>query len=106
MTPTELSISLQIAVIAWTARNILMQPGMILHWYFMRLDTLVRNGREWAAKPLGYCDQCLSGQIAFWVFLLVNFQNYGPQTLFEHIFFVCFTVFVTYQLQRLQIHED
>lgn len=106
MTLTEIYISLQIALTAWTIRNILMAPGEVLRPYFNYLDRLVVNGKERIAKPLGYCDKCLAGQMAFWGYFLMNLNCYSIVKMPAHAAFICLTVFVVYQLQRVEIHED
>ena len=102
----ELYIAAQIALVAWTVRNILMAPGMILRPYFNWLDSLVSRYKDWIAKPLGYCDKCLAGQLAFWGFILLHLADYSPVLMFRHATFVCLTVFIVYQMQRIEIHDD
>lgn len=106
MTWADFYMPLQIAVAAWTARNILMRPGMVLHGYFRWLDRQAVAGREWLAKPLGYCDQCFAGQIAFWAFVVLHCPDYGPAMFPRQAAFVCLAVFATYQMQRLEINDD
>jgi hypothetical protein len=60
-----------IAIFAYVVCNVLMQYGMLLHWYWLFLDHFVVNKNtygylSWFAKPLGYCDLCFCGQLAFW----------------------------------------
>lgn len=106
MTLTDIYISLQMALVAWVFRNVLMQPGMVARPYFIWLDSLVGSGREWLAKPLGYCDRCFAGQLAFWGFIWIHRTQYGYWMIPQHIAFICLTVFAVYQMQRLEIHED
>lgn len=102
---TDIYISLQFALVAWTIRHILMRPGMIFHRYFLWLDSMVGKNKEWLAKPLGYCDRCFAGQLALWGFFLLHLTEYSPALFFRHLVFICLTVFIVYQMQRL-IHDN
>lgn len=106
MTEHDFYISIQIAITAWTIRNILMRPGMMLNGYFLWLSGLAATGREWLAKPLGYCDQCLAGQLALWAYFLRYPTKYSMDLVPDHVAFIAITVFITYQLQRLDLHEN
>lgn len=40
-------------------------------------------------KPLGICETCFTGQIAFWYYIL-HTPKYNP---YEHISMICFSIF-------------
>lgn len=103
----NVEFALYCAVVAWTARNILMDPGSILDWYFYWLDDLHLKGRRKLAKALGLCSWCLAGQISLWAGLLYFSEGYAAapiRTAAQHIFSICLSVWITYQMDRLK-HE-
>lgn len=105
MSETEFFWTIKIALCVFVFRFVLMAPGMIFRRYFNLLDNLVCRGFEWLAKPLGYCDKCMAGQIAFWSYFLIH-PHYTAKTAAEHAFFICLTVFWAYQSPRILLHDD
>ena len=101
MTAQDYIIAPEIALSAWTIRHILMQPDMILYRYWIWLDDMRVGGREWLAKPLGWCATCFAGQIALWGFFWNHRAGYGFETVPTHIFFICLVVFFTRALERI-----
>lgn len=100
--------SLSCALVAWTASNILMESGGIIHRYFVWLDLLAYNGKGWLARPLGLCGKCLAGQIALWtgfVFLAEQYAAHPIETAVKHLVLLCLAVFVTYQLDHFKTTE-
>jgi len=68
MTLETTVLSIEIAVFAWTISNILMSPGMILWRYAEWLERIP----VWLSKPLGLCEKCMAGQIAFWYYVATS----------------------------------
>ena len=71
LTLSELLLSLQFALVAFTVSEILMDAGNILYPYRALLYRLEATGKvgAWLAKPLGQCAVCLAGQFALWGYL-------------------------------------
>lgn len=55
---------------AWVLCRVLMSEGMIFEKWGDFVWRLANSGREWIAKPLGYCGVCFSGQFGFWFYLI------------------------------------
>jgi len=87
----EIAILLSMAAIVV---NTLLEPFMILNWYSNLIDRLP----EWLSFPLGRCEKCLSGQLAFWYYLISDFNEYN---IFVHILFTTTTIFITLILTKL-----
>ena len=84
----EIIILLSIAAIVV---NLLLEPNMALNWYGNLIDRLP----TWLSFPLGRCEKCLSGQLAFWWFII--FEKYN---IVEHILTVTTTIFLTYIITK------
>jgi hypothetical protein len=80
-----------IAVFAVVLRGVLMQYGNILFFYTLFLEKLP----EYIAKPLGQCEKCFAGQLAFWYYIAKYFHKYNA---INHIFFVSFSIFLTWYI--------
>lgn len=92
-----LGLAFQCAVVAYVYCAILVKPGMILHWWAVLVEkalvketlTPVYERKEhWLYKPVIGCEQCVSGQIAFWISL---FQY----DLFQQVFIICMSILIT-----------
>ena len=81
----ELALAALISLSAWVFVCKLQDEGMLFYWYRNLLDRIP----DWLAHPLGKCDMCLSGQLAFWVFFLVGV--YHPV---RHVFFISIAIFL------------
>lgn len=101
MTTQDYIIAPEMALCAWTIRHVLMQPDMVLYRYWLWLDDMRIGGREWLAKPLGWCATCFAGQIALWGFFWNHRAGYGFEAVPTHIFFICLVVFFTRALERI-----
>ena len=51
----------QLSVVAWVF-NYLLEPEMIFGWY----GRIINRLPDWLFKPLGGCNICFGGQLAFW----------------------------------------
>lgn len=84
-----ITISLLIAIGAFTFVCILQQPGEIFAWY----PKLIAGLPDYIGKPMGLCEKCVSGQAAFWLFpFWVSDGSYDPVM---HILFTLLTIFQT-----------
>ena len=56
------------------------------------------------AKPLGYCEICFAGQLAFWLYLKYNYKNYLNnwfENIYTHIFFISLTILFTFLINKI-----
>lgn len=79
---------LTLAVLAWVVCVPLTEAGMIFSPWAQVLERLP----AWIGKPLGLCEECFGGQLAFWSFA---YWNYGRLNLVytEWALFVAWTIF-------------
>lgn len=87
---SDFQIILQISVFAVVVSDMLARPKMLLEQYGRWLDKL-ETTRPKLAYPLGYCAKCFAGQIALWMFPVINgeYLAYEPiLTLVRWISFV------------------
>lgn len=75
-----------IGITAWVFTLILIEPDMIFYKY----GQLIRKLPDWLNKPLGLCEYCLAGQLAFWYYIYYSWGSYNP---FFHIGFVSVAIF-------------
>lgn len=97
-------LSFLIAILAVVYTYILTQPNMLFNGIYNKFDRFFKTDQRRAngkgVHPvfmvLMYCHLCFSGQIALWLFLILNYKNYEVNfgyTLLQHILFVSFTIF-------------
>ncbi len=82
--------------ISYVFVEILVQPGELLWRWFTWLDRLKLP--EYFIKPLGGCIYCTTGQITFWSFLFIYWDNYS---LFVHIGITAFAILINYILIKI-----
>ena len=87
----DIFFAFQLAVLAYVISCVLMSQGNILEPWLDMLLWVERRGKfgAWIAKPLGLCEKCLAGQLAFWIWI---HYNYGRYEVITHITFVAFTI--------------
>jgi hypothetical protein len=84
----------------------LTQPGEIFaKWHDFiynatGVEKRITEGKPMPAlyKVLVFCEKCISGQMALWIFLIQNFSFYrlGIWTIIvQHILFIGFTIFLS-----------
>ena len=76
-----------IGIAAWVFSTILIAPEMILSKYAELLAALP----SWLAKPLGLCEYCLAGQLAFWYYIFTC-ESYSID---NHVLMVALSIFIT-----------
>lgn len=76
-----------IAIVAYVYHFILTEQGMILGWWF----NLCKKLPVWLFEPLVGCIYCVTGQIAFWFYLINYFHHY---VLIHHILYICVSIFI------------
>jgi hypothetical protein len=82
-------LSIGIAIVAFVYTEILTEQGMILNW----LHSIITKLPATLHKPLISCAYCVSGQMALWLFLYLNWSDYS---LLKHVMFVSLTIFFTH----------
>lgn len=85
LTLENIGLAFCLSIVAWVFVNILQDEGMILEWWGRVLDRLPGK----LAHPLGKCDRCVAGSLAFWLFFLTG--AYNPV---RHLCFVSLTIFL------------
>lgn len=78
---------LLIAITGWVFTMILIQPGEIFGWYGWLISNIPS---AYLRKPLGECEYCFAGQLAFWFYLVL----YVDYWWLHHVFIVSLTIFV------------
>jgi len=98
-------LAMKIAIVAWTLAVPLTEPDMVLHRYWLLLDRLKQRGYGWMSYPMGYCEKCLAGQIALWVFVYqqTTAVQFGctVETVASGVYFISVTIFSTYIISWL-----
>ena len=82
---TDLGLAFMLALLAWVFVNILMAEEMIFSWWQVVIDRLPK----WLSKPLGGCDRCMAGSLAFWLFFFREDYN-----IVRHLTFTALTIFI------------
>ena len=72
---------------------------MALGWYYEWIERLYFKGYKSVAKMAGYCGACFSGQLGLWYYLI---EYRSEWRLFDHIGFVCLTIFIFIQIKQWQ----
>ncbi len=91
-------LSFLIAVAAFVYTNILTEPEMLFNGLYNYLDGKFIGKWRFIFKILIHCEKCLSGQLAFWIYLWVNYNFYLSSEFLSiglnHIFFVSFAILI------------
>ena len=74
-------------IVAWVFVNILMDTDMIFNKWWVVLNKLP----QWLSKPLGSCEYCFAGQLAFWYYLIHELID-GTYNAIYHIVFVSIAI--------------
>lgn len=99
-------------VIACTAvvyACVITEPGELLAFWKKFLDEKL-NAQKRACLGLGPhpvfkvlvgCEKCISGQMAFWIFLAYNYHGYMLITIIPHLLFTGFTIFCAIAAKKI-----
>lgn len=85
----------EFAMFGYCFSCVLTQEDKILERYGDFLITLQNKGLKWLADPLGLCEVCFTGQVALWVWLLFNYQDYKidpVHTFVSHVLIIVFSI--------------
>ena len=88
--------ALKIAVVGFVWSGILVQPGELFDWVPRVICRMTNN--EKIHKVTFACEKCFSGQLAFWSYLMIHFEDYDLST---HIYFTFLTMFFVALLTKL-----
>lgn len=58
---------------------------------------------QWILKPIVECELCISGQIALWSFLIINFRQFDDYFflhLFALIFNICLSILTAWAIAQ------
>lgn len=91
----SLKIALVCAVVGYVYSEILTAEGMILARF---RDICEENLRRSAFKPLIGCFKCVTGQLAMWLFIVVQWNSYNP---IWHIFSICSAILLVSFIDKL-----
>lgn len=94
-----------IAVVAFTFSVLMTDQGDIFAWYYQLLDKMKMKKRWYShfANPLGWCEKCSAGQIAFWYYIYTSVFGNHDYRLDGHIAFVCLAVFLTVVIRKFKL---
>ena len=112
LTPTHLLLAFVIACTAVVYTCILTEPGEIFASWKRFLDSKLNTpkracnglGMHPLYKVLVYCEKCIAGQMALWIFLIYNFDYYQHGrwiTIIPHVLFIGFTIFSAVAAKKL-----
>lgn len=87
-----------IAITGFTYSYILTQPGEVFGKLYLKLDILFKSderGRDGKGlhplfKVSMACPKCVSGQMALWIFIALNHEDYMQSFIWHFIFHVLF----------------
>lgn len=99
LTVTQYQYALELAVVAYVFCCELQKDKNIFAWYGDLINKLFAYTYGYIlANPLGYCEKCFAGQLAFWLFLYYNWRDYKIDifnTLQHHVIFISVVIFIT-----------
>lgn len=90
--------ALLIAITGFTYSYILTQPGEVFGWLYGKLDALFNTDKR-GCKGLGFhpvfkmimaCPKCVSGQMALWIFIILNHEDYLQSFIWHLVFHILF----------------
>lgn len=105
-------LGLLIAMAAYVYTNILTDVNQIFNgiynWLDEKLNSSLEGGdKHWLFMVLIYCEKCVGGQMALWIYLYFNYKSYSTDTiitLLQHVFFVTFTILSATVIKELHKH--
>jgi len=86
--------SFEVSLITYVYSVILTEPGMLLTGLWKWLES--KHLPEWIFNPLINCFKCVAGQVALWSFFFLF-----PYNIFNHIFFISLTIFISLIINKL-----
>lgn len=89
--------ALKIAIIAFVYAEILVNGGEILNGWYKFLERHIGH-KPWLFKPLVDCSKCVSGQLAFWYYVIFYYYTYN---VVEHAFLVCAAILFTLTIKAI-----
>ncbi len=91
-----------IGIVGYVLAYLLAQPGMIFNAYLgFLIDVLNKidpskkmNLVYWIGKPLGLCEICFTGQLAFWLY----FRHWHNYNFMVHVVYFSLAIFIVHSL--------
>lgn len=104
-----------LGLMAFVYSYLLTEPNAPLHGVYKWLSKFFKtNEREMEGRPihplfmvLMYCEKCVAGQCALWLFLWLHFAQYQIEIsvalVLRHVFFVCWSIVMAGTIKALYI---
>lgn len=89
---------ISVAIVAWCFFEVLTGPGMVFEFWYNWLEGFAADGKEWIAKPLGFCGVCFAGQVGLWWYAIAYRSDW---VLGEHIVFISQTIAFYLAIKRI-----
>ena len=86
-----------VAIFSLTWCWILTDEGMLTERLYLWLKSKLEDKYNWLYYPLIGCPKCNSGQVALWLYIYLQWNDYN---FINHIFFITTTVFLTSLLMK------
>jgi len=94
-------ISLITAICGFVYSYVLTEPGMIFARLYSFLEKHLGN-HKFIFNPLIGCYICVTGQLAFWGYLVYYFY-FGHYFLSVHVAYICISIFLVYLVKKLHV---
>jgi len=98
MTLAQFFETLQLAALAWVYVYRLNGEEEVLYPFRYFITKILKIRSPYVLNPLLDCEYCVAGQLAFWYYLVVNFNNYY---IIQHVFFIGVTIFIVELINRI-----
>lgn len=107
-------VSILIAITAFVYSYVLVQPGEIFAKIFLKLDLFFKSderraqglGVHWLFKMIMWCEKCVAGQLALWIYLICCWPWYLQGyfiMIIPHFLFVGLTIFLTLVIKKIYL---
>ncbi len=100
------------AMIGFVYSDVLTEPNMVFHSLYKFLERKIGN-YKFLFHPVIHCFRCVSGQLAFWTFFVLNFYAdilhfdsiangvfLSVKALFIHAYYICLTIYISWLLSK------
>lgn len=101
------------AMIGFIYSDVLTEPDMIFHSWYKFLESWLVPEFNFLFYPLVHCFRCVSGQLAFWTFFVLNFYSdildYTTisncafligKALFIHAYYISLTIYLAWLISK------
>ena len=77
------------------------EEGILSGYY--KLLTRLYSKYPYLAKPLGFCQYCMIGQIALWSYVFIYWNEYDLFHIVKNIFFITLSIFMVDVFQKITV---